>query len=861
LSWYLVAIISIATVPLAIFAAYLVVQESRAAQDQLERNLQAAATALALSVERDLATSTAVLRSLGELDVLRQSDRVAIERQVTRLLARRPDWIGLFILDADGSAVISRGDERALAMVNARAVRPMQSEATSRDLFELSHQRIGQDDLTAVMVSVSTATSARWTLGVVLQPTQWHDLLGRQAAEVDGFAGIFDHDHQWVLRVAQPEHGAPLAAGDMFNGAQASPRPVVQRIGANGNASTYVAWQPIGATGWGAAVGLPADSVDRQRRDSILAVAAGGIITFAIALVSALVVSHGVTSPLARLTEGLWPKRTGAKRPTVAEIEQLTRALEVAEGERDTDRAALQAKADEFETLFRRTPVGLVVATDPDCRHVTGNAALAEMLGVPAAGEFSFAQPDQGAAPFRFYSGRRELALSDLPPYAAAMRGEESQGVEYTVVRADGSTLQLLAYATPLRASDGSPRGAVGAFVDVTERTRKNLHLRETQARLEASEQRVELAQDVGRVGFFEYDFTRDATVWTSGMNKLFGIGGGGFAGSWAAWGEMVEPEDFAKVRAAVDAAVAARASTVTYDYRARRRDGNNRVLASRALLLYSEAGTAQRMVGVAVDVTEQHVSANERSLLLAREQEARQEAERANRSKDEFLAMFSHEMRNPLGAIAAAAEVLNRLGGQKPDEIRARDVIRRQIHHLTRMMEDVLDVTRVVKGKVTLARAPLDLAAAVQRAASALNVTGRLRDHRLELDLAPAWINADSTRIEQIASNLLTNAAKYTPAGGTISVKVAAEGESALLAVSDSGAGIPSEMLERVFDLFVQVDRGATARQGGLGVGLTLVRRLTELHGGSVIAMSEGLDRGSRFEVRFPRIAHPRRK
>src|SRR5205807_1308916 len=138
--------------------------------------------------------------------------------------------------------------------------------------------------------------------------------------------------------------------------------------------------------------------------------------------------------------------------------------------------------------------------------------------------------------------------------------------------------------------------------------------------------------------------------------------------------------------------------------------------------------------------------------------------------------------LRNPLSAIASAAEVLHRLGGQKPDEVRAREVIRRQIHNLTRMLEDLLDVTRAMNGKITLSRAPLDLAAAVQRATSALNVTGRMRDHRLELNLDAVWINADSMRIEQITSNLLTNAAKYTPAGGTITVRVAAEGEYALL-------------------------------------------------------------------------------
>ena len=860
LSWYLVAIISIATVPLALFAAYLVLQQTHAAQEQLARNLRASASALALTIERDLATSTEVLRAFGDPDDPVHTDRATLDREVTRLLARRADWIGAFILDAAGAIVVARGDDRALALVHSRAIRPLPvGPSGSHDRFELMRQRIGAEDLTAVTVPLA---SLNWTLGAVFQPNKWQTLLDRQPPDVDGFTGIFDRDKRWIARVAKPERNAATLAGERFEGTVDAPgTQPVQRVAATGEEAAYVAWRAIDATGWSAAVGIAAEPFEQRQRRSIGAALLGGMLALAVGLVSALVVSHGVTSPLARLAAGLWPQRTGGRRPTVAEIERLTRALEVAESERDADRAALQAKADEFETLFRRTPVGLAVTNDPACRHVVGNAALAQMLGTPAQASFSLSPETEDLLhAVRFYAGRQELAFTDLPLYAAAHRGEESQGVECTAVRADGATVQLLAYAAPLRASDGTTRGAVGAFVDVTERTRKDMQLRETQERLEASEQRVELAQLIGGVGFFEYDFVRDASVWTSGMGKLFGIDPTAFAGTWAAWAEMVEPEDAAKVRSEVDVAVAAHASTVVHEYRARHRDGSTRVLASRALLLYGDDGKALRMVGVAVDISAQHRTANERSILLAREQRARQDAESANRSKDEFLAMFSHELRNPLSAISAAAEVLHRLGGHRPDEIRARDVIKRQIHHLTRMMEDLLDVTRVINGKVMLSRAPLDLAAAVQRAASALNVTGRLRDHRLELDLAPAWIHADSTRIEQIASNLLVNAAKYTPAAGTISVKVAADGDHALLAVSDTGVGIHPDMLDRVFDLFVQGDRASTRRQGGLGIGLTLVRRLVELHGGTVIAMSDGVDRGSRFEIRIPRIAPPSR-
>jgi signal transduction histidine kinase len=249
-----------------------------------------------------------------------------------------------------------------------------------------------------------------------------------------------------------------------------------------------------------------------------------------------------------------------------------------------------------------------------------------------------------------------------------------------------------------------------------------------------------------------------------------------------------------------------------------------------------------------------------EQARLLVREQRAREDADAATRSRDAFLSKVSHDLRNPLGTIAAAAEVLNRIGGQLPDEVRARDVIRRQIQHLARTIDDLLDVTRILSGKVQLAHVPIDLAAAVQRTATALDVATRFGEHQVEFDLVPAWINGDSVRVDQIVSHLLTNAVKYTPAGGTISVTVAPEEHSVLLTVIDSGIGIAPERLDRIFEPFVRDDQVGGRSQGTFGVGLAFVKRLAELHGGSVIAKSEGEDRGSRFEVRLPHIAPPQR-
>ncbi len=246
----------------------------------------------------------------------------------------------------------------------------------------------------------------------------------------------------------------------------------------------------------------------------------------------------------------------------------------------------------------------------------------------------------------------------------------------------------------------------------------------------------------------------------------------------------------------------------------------------------------------------------HEREFLLIRAQAARAEAEGANRAKDEFLAMLGHELRNPLAAIISAVSVLDRIGSQDDVAVRAREAIRHQITHLGRLVDDLLDIVHVTTGEIALTREPLNLATSVQRSVGELASTGRLERHVVDVRAEPVWANADPTRLNQIVSNLLLNAIKYTSPGGTIRVRVVGEEGLAVIGVSDTGIGIPSKLLPHMFDVPLQGDRRLLHGQGGLGVGLTLVRRLVELHGGQVEAYSEGPGHGSEFVVRLPRIA-----
>jgi len=250
----------------------------------------------------------------------------------------------------------------------------------------------------------------------------------------------------------------------------------------------------------------------------------------------------------------------------------------------------------------------------------------------------------------------------------------------------------------------------------------------------------------------------------------------------------------------------------------------------------------------------ELRLAVQERERLLRDAREARDAAEAASRAKDEFLAMLSHELRNPLNVIAAGIAVLDKTGSQDAQTARTRQLISKQVQHLAHLIDDLLDISRVTSGKVALNRRPLDLGATVTRCLATVDDAAGPGPRAWRTSLEPVWIDGDETRIEQIVTNLLANAMRFTPDGGRIDVAVAVDEDDAVLRVADTGVGIAAELLPRVFDLFVQGDRSVDRSKGGLGLGLTLVRRLTELHGGSVAAESDGPGRGASFTVRFPR-------
>jgi signal transduction histidine kinase/DNA-binding response OmpR family regulator len=329
-----------------------------------------------------------------------------------------------------------------------------------------------------------------------------------------------------------------------------------------------------------------------------------------------------------------------------------------------------------------------------------------------------------------------------------------------------------------------------------------------------------------------------------------------------------IHPDDQSLVMAAVQEAVRCK-SVFQLEHRVQRVDGSWGWAFSRAVPLLDARGNVLEWFGAATDITarkqaEQDLREREQALAQAHEAlKARtEELREADRRKNEFLALLGHELRNPLAPIATASELLSLTPASDARTHTAVDVVKRQAAQLSRLVDDLLDVARITQGRIHLRCEPLELGAVIAQAVETVNPLMRQKQHELAVvyTTEALYVNGDLTRLVQCVVNVLANAAKYTDPGGKIRVQTRAEGSHAVVEVTDNGGGIAPELLPRVFDWFVQSDRTLDRAQGGLGIGLSIVKRLLEMHDGQVTAHSSvGL--GSTFEIRLPRIAHRQKR
>ncbi|MGG6265904.1 ATP-binding protein [Leptolyngbya sp. AN03gr2] len=377
--------------------------------------------------------------------------------------------------------------------------------------------------------------------------------------------------------------------------------------------------------------------------------------------------------------------------------------------------------------------------------------------------------------------------------------------------------------------------------------------LHQSQIALKQSEDRLRLALEAAHMGAWEWDLVTGALSWSPNYAELVGLDPNNCPTTLEGWESTIHPFDRDRAQTRLNEALQS-GSELTNEYRIVKPSGEIRWLSCKGNIERNPQGTPIRMRGVTQDITETKQQEFRRSKLLKQEQAARVEAETANHNKDEFLAVVTHELRTPLNAILGWAKLLRTRNLDSESVDRALETIERNAESQSQLIEDLLDVSRIIRGRLALKLMSVNLYAVISAAIEGVKLSAESKQLQLDFNAMDldATISADPKRLQQIFLNLLTNAIKFTPAGGKITVQLTSNDSTAQIKVSDTGIGIRPDFLPHVFDRFRQVH---SAPEEGLGLGLAIVRQLVELHKGSIGVESAGENQGTTFTVSFPLI------
>jgi PAS domain S-box-containing protein len=418
--------------------------------------------------------------------------------------------------------------------------------------------------------------------------------------------------------------------------------------------------------------------------------------------------------------------------------------------------------------------------------------------------------------------------------------------MEFPMRGRDRQLRWFLTRAVPAIGADGRPTIWFGTSTDITEQ-------RATAQALRQSEERLLLAVETAQLGLWTLDPGRRRLAGSEAFRAQFGLAEPLI---YDAFWRAVHPLDRAELEERLSAALRD-AAPLAAEFRLVRGDGEERWVMARARPVLDAVATATELAGVSLDITERKQVEGQREAALSAERAARSEAERVARMKDEFLATLSHELRTPLNAVLGWSEVLHRTGPGSPDFERGLSAIARNARLQAQLIEDLLDTSRIVSGSLGLDLATVALPDVVEAAVESVLPTANARGVRIERVLSGAThVRGDRRRLQQIVWNLLTNAVKFSRAGGTVTVRLAATADTCVIEVEDRGQGIDAGFLPFLFERFRQQDSSRKRRSGGLGLGLSIVKHLVELHGGSVAGHSEGAGTGAVFRVTLPRLA-----
>lgn len=673
---YFVAVILLTCVPIAMVLSWGVGSEAVQTRARTDAALRTSAQALAQKVDRELRASADALATLAQ--TLPPGERARHDLLMRAQQRMQPAWDSVFVADADGSIQLdtagraSAADGAALAALHRAAA---QGGAASRVLQALSGQ---------VLLAMPLGGGSQ-LLGVRLAPGLWQRLVDAGAPAQGGFLGLVNGRGGALAGTAlgdAPSRWPPGGGG-------------VQRLQLPDGRDALVAWRALEEVDWRVAAGVPAAPLEQAERDRMLQVlvttGAGLLLGVTLAMLLALQVTRSLNALV------LADAKPADGPMAVREIAVLHAALLAA---RRSDRAAADAllqRTEEFEAMFSSSPIGLAFTRDADCGEVQCNPAMERLLGTDAARAGSIEVLQAGA---RLEPGQQ--------PLQQACHGARPVSAMALELRAAGrAPAHVLASAVPLLGADGRPRGALSAVMDITGLKTAQDGLAQAHRALQAKQALIELAQDAGEVGFLEFRFRMDELLCSAGMARLLGLAPVPLNRRLRDWLAAVAAPDLAAVRTRLAGAIAQHSASAQLDFRAADTDSAMpRWLSLRLHIHYLDDGRPLHMVGVAIDATQHKKREQGYRCVAAHALATRGEAQGASGAKDAFLLMLGHELRNPLGAIAGAAEVLHSGAGGPAMARRAVDIVQRQTQQLAQLLDDRLD--RVQGAGARMLRRPL---------------------------------------------------------------------------------------------------------------------------------------------------------
>jgi PAS domain S-box-containing protein len=510
--------------------------------------------------------------------------------------------------------------------------------------------------------------------------------------------------------------------------------------------------------------------------------------------------------------------------------------------ERKNSEEALRLREREFREMFELAGVGKAQVDPPSWRFRRANARICQMLG------YSEEELLEKTVLDVTHPEDRKSTVERATEFFGGHVDSYSNEKRY--LRKDGSVIWVIVTAKMVRDAQDRPLYIISDTQDISER-------KEAEDALRESEERLRLALEAAQAGTWDRDITTGVVTRDLMTRSLLGLPAD--AGRGTDLFDRLDPADREHILTARRQAIAEHRE-FSGEFRVLRPDGSAVWVLTKGKPFYGSAGELTRLVGICMDITERKRIEEELQRYIA-------ELKTVDRQKDDFLALLSHEMRNPLAPVLNAVQILRMTKApQDSDLVWCTEVIDRQVRQMARLLDDLLDISRITRDKLELRKQAVELAPVIHMAVETSKPLIEAGRHELAVNLGPdsVLVDADSARIAQVIANLLNNAAKYSDPGGRIALDVelnispgngrqrGAEGE-VLIRVTDTGIGIPLDKLPYVFDPFVQVDQTSDRTQGGLGIGLALAKRLVEMHGGKISAASEGLGKGSRFTISLP--------